>query len=119
VVASEEWQDYDIPISFLGIQYPDLRFRVAAAEQGFEEELEHLTLHGISFVVRSQKNTRFGFELKSLASVFDPSLGLIKSVFPQRPVFFRACPDYSRVAIGDYQTNEALGSRVFSGSKQL
>jgi hypothetical protein len=87
--------------------------------QGFEEDLEVLTVHGISFVVRSPKATSFSFELKSVSSVFDPSLEHIKKVFPQRPVFFRACPDYAKVAIGDYRTNEGLGGKVFSGSNPL
>lgn len=119
VVPTREWQDYDIPICFLGIQHPDLRFHVADGDQGFEEELENLTLQAVSFVVRSHKNAHFDFEVKSLSSVLDPSLERIKTVFPQRPVFFRACADYSRVSIGDYETNEELGSRVFSGSKPV
>ena len=100
-------------------QHPDLRFHVADGDQGFEEELENLTLQAVSFVVRSHKNAHFDFEVKSLSSVLDPSLERIKTVFPQRPVFFRACADYSRVSIGDYETNEELGSRVFSGSKPV
>ena len=119
VVATKDWEDYDIPLCFLGIQHPDLRFRVVASDQGFEDEMEHLTLHGISFIVRSQKATDFSFELKSVASVFDSDLENIKNVFPQRPVFFRACPDYSKVEFKHYQTNEVYGTRVFEGSKEL
>jgi hypothetical protein len=66
-------------------------------------------------VVRSDKPTDFSFELQSVSTVFEPRLQQVKRVFPQRPVFFRACPDYSQVALRDYRTNEKPGAQAFHG----
>lgn len=77
-----------------------------------------LDLYGVAFVVRSNLTVPFSFEVQGVYSLFDEGLENIKAVFPQRPVFFKACKDYSKVSIEDYITNEERNPKeIFQGTQ--
>lgn len=102
---TNEWKVFELPLSHCS----KIRAMGANFDKGSDEEDDpeaNLILKSLTLMVRSQKSRPFRFQVASIEIIANEQFKKLHKVFPKRPVFFEALPDYSKATVQDYFTYE-------------
>ena len=105
ICPTNEWKVFELPLA----HWSKIRAMGANFEKGVEDEDDseaNLTLKSLTIMVRSQKSRPFRFQVASAEIIANEQFSKLHKVFPKRPVFFEALPDYTKATVQDYFTYE-------------
>ena len=105
VCPTFEWRVFELPFS----HWSKIRAAGTSIHEGIydhEEEEFKFVFRSLTWMVRSQKSRPFKFQVAAAEFIYNPDFKTLHKVFPKRPVFFEALPDYSKASVQDYFTYE-------------